>query len=236
MQLRRMVLLKREHILWKMGVSWFVETSTLDSSHYALSHRLASSSRHHRRRPRWSCSRCVSVTSRPCRYHLWEIWFCRWSWRVAQCGVEQISFLGRMGSRYKGSQAGKYRRILQGTNWLLISRQVVLKQLIMHNWSDGEVQSKYLLGNYKSKFGVVCLDSGVKGWLILTVDRITTTSIVLTFTKNSSQLLRRLERAQSANWKWTSKRPMSTRRMVLSDLRMALKLRPILLWALMVSG
>lgn len=66
--------------------------------------------------------------------------------------------------------------------------------------SDGEVQSKYLLGDYKSKFGTVSLDSGVKGRLILTVDRITTTSIVSTFTKNSSsQLLRRLERAQSAN-------------------------------------
>ena len=26
----------------------------------------------------------------------------------------------------------------------------------MHNWSDGDVQSTYPLGDYKSKFGTVC--------------------------------------------------------------------------------
>lgn len=32
----------------------------------------------------------------------------------------------------------------------------------MHNWSDGEVQSTYPLGDYKSKFGTVSLDYEVK--------------------------------------------------------------------------
>lgn len=27
----------------------------------------------------------------------------------------------------------------------------------MHNWSDGDVQSTYPLGDYKSKFGTVCV-------------------------------------------------------------------------------
>ncbi|OJJ86984.1 uncharacterized protein ASPGLDRAFT_64281 [Aspergillus glaucus CBS 516.65] len=33
------------------------------------------------------------------------------------------------------------------------AKPFVLKQLMMHNWSDGKMQSKYLLGDYKSKFG-----------------------------------------------------------------------------------
>ena len=37
----------------------------------------------------------------------------------------------------------------------LINLQVILKQLIMHNWADGEVQNVYPLGNYKQKFGTV---------------------------------------------------------------------------------
>ncbi|KAJ5569367.1 hypothetical protein N7450_011853 [Penicillium hetheringtonii] len=36
-------------------------------------------------------------------------------------------------------------------NWKV--SKVILKQLIMHNWEDGEVQSTYPLGDYKSKFG-----------------------------------------------------------------------------------
>ena len=38
-------------------------------------------------------------------------------------------------------------------NWKV--SKVILKQLIMHNWEDGEVQSTYPLGDYKSKFGTV---------------------------------------------------------------------------------
>jgi hypothetical protein len=40
-------------------------------------------------------------------------------------------------------------------------KQVILKQLIMHNWSDGEVQSTYPLGDYKSKFGTVSKFTGI---------------------------------------------------------------------------
>jgi salicylate hydroxylase len=40
-------------------------------------------------------------------------------------------------------------------SWILYSVQVVLKQLIMHEWSNGKVQSTYPLGDYKSKFGTV---------------------------------------------------------------------------------
>ena len=78
--------------------------------------------------------------------------------------------------------------------------KVILKQLIMHNWSDGEVQSTYPLGDYKSKFGTVRLDYEVKGQLTLIGDRITTTFTALTFTNNSSSRhSRRPVRVQSAN-------------------------------------
>lgn len=74
--------------------------------------------------------------------------------------------------------------------------QVILKQLIMHNWSDGEVQSTYPLGDYKSKFGTVC-DRVLLVRIIKTDnDRTITTSIASTFTSSFSNLpLKSLARA-----------------------------------------
>lgn len=66
---------------------------------------------------------------------------------------------------------------------ILTHGQVILKQLIMHNWSDGEVQSTYPLGDYKSKFGTVRKgrrDTNFKSDFYRTI----TTSIALISTSN----------------------------------------------------
>lgn len=61
-----------------------------------------------------------------------------------------------MGRRRERSEASewKYRLIyLPSLVYHAYQEQVILRQLIMHNWADGEVQSTYPLGDYKSKFG-----------------------------------------------------------------------------------
>jgi hypothetical protein len=69
----------------------------------------------------------------------------------------------------------------------------------MHNWSDGEVQSTYPLGDYKSKFGTVWKFTRIKHFKS-DIRRIITIFIALIFTKNlSSPPLRHPEMAHSVS-------------------------------------
>ncbi|CEO58283.1 hypothetical protein PMG11_03014 [Penicillium brasilianum] len=65
---------------------------------------------------------------------------------------ERYDFAGEVGASLSAASNGS--RFLE--EWgvdVKAAKPVILKQLIMHNWSDGEVQSTYPLGDYKSKFG-----------------------------------------------------------------------------------
>ncbi|OQE16159.1 hypothetical protein PENSTE_c025G06280 [Penicillium steckii] len=65
---------------------------------------------------------------------------------------ERYDFAGEVGASLSAASNGS--RFLE--EWgvdVKAAKPVILKQLIMHNWEDGEVQSTYPLGDYKSKFG-----------------------------------------------------------------------------------
>ncbi|KAJ5995869.1 hypothetical protein N7481_002846 [Penicillium waksmanii] len=65
---------------------------------------------------------------------------------------ERYDFAGEVGASLSAASNGS--RFLE--EWgvdVKAAKPVILKQLIMHSWSDGEVQSTYPLGDYKSKFG-----------------------------------------------------------------------------------
>ncbi|KAJ5689845.1 hypothetical protein N7462_004237 [Penicillium macrosclerotiorum] len=65
---------------------------------------------------------------------------------------ERYDFAGEVGASLSAASNGS--RFLE--EWgvdVKAAKPVILKQLIMHNWSNGEVQSTYPLGDYKSKFG-----------------------------------------------------------------------------------
>ncbi|KAJ5684880.1 uncharacterized protein N7477_001225 [Penicillium maclennaniae] len=65
---------------------------------------------------------------------------------------ERYDFAGEVGASLSAASNGS--RFLE--EWgvdMKAAKPVILKQLIMHNWSDGRVQSTYPLGDYKSKFG-----------------------------------------------------------------------------------
>ncbi|KAJ5335597.1 hypothetical protein N7452_008000 [Penicillium brevicompactum] len=65
---------------------------------------------------------------------------------------ERYDFAGEVGASLSAASNGS--RFLE--EWGVDvegAKPVILKQLIMHNWSNGEVQSTYPLGDYKSKFG-----------------------------------------------------------------------------------
>ncbi|CAI7660361.1 unnamed protein product [Penicillium bialowiezense] len=65
---------------------------------------------------------------------------------------ERYNFAGEVGASLSAASNGS--RFLE--EWgvdVKGAKPVILKQLIMHDWSNGEVQSRYPLGDYKSKFG-----------------------------------------------------------------------------------
>ncbi|KAJ5660710.1 uncharacterized protein N7484_000082 [Penicillium longicatenatum] len=65
---------------------------------------------------------------------------------------ERYDFAGEVGASLSAASNGS--RFLE--EWgvdVSAAKPVILRQLIMHNWSDGQVQSTYPLGDYKSKFG-----------------------------------------------------------------------------------
>ncbi|KAJ5129127.1 uncharacterized protein N7515_005166 [Penicillium bovifimosum] len=65
---------------------------------------------------------------------------------------ERYDFAGEVGASLSAASNGS--RFLE--EWgvdVKGAKPVILKQLIMHEWSNGEVQSTYPLGDYKSKFG-----------------------------------------------------------------------------------
>ncbi|KAJ5112896.1 hypothetical protein N7456_001430 [Penicillium angulare] len=65
---------------------------------------------------------------------------------------ERYDFAGEVGASLSAASNGS--RFLE--EWgvdVKAAKPVILKQLIMHDWSDGKVQSTYPLGDYKSKFG-----------------------------------------------------------------------------------
>ncbi|KAJ6016641.1 hypothetical protein N7451_000020 [Penicillium sp. IBT 35674x] len=65
---------------------------------------------------------------------------------------ERYDFAGEVGASLSAASNGS--RFLE--EWgvdVSAAKPVILRQLIMHNWSDGEVQNTYPLGDYKSKFG-----------------------------------------------------------------------------------
>ncbi|KAJ5260549.1 hypothetical protein N7478_012154 [Penicillium angulare] len=65
---------------------------------------------------------------------------------------ERYDFAGEVGASLSAASNGS--RFLE--EWgvdVKAAKPVILKQLIMHDWSNGKVQSTYPLGDYKSKFG-----------------------------------------------------------------------------------
>ncbi|KAJ5622761.1 hypothetical protein N7490_011366 [Penicillium lividum] len=65
---------------------------------------------------------------------------------------ERYDFAGEVGASLSAASNGS--RFLE--EWgvdIQSAKPVILRQLIMHNWSDGQVQSTYPLGDYKLKFG-----------------------------------------------------------------------------------
>ncbi|CAG8322646.1 unnamed protein product [Penicillium nalgiovense] len=65
---------------------------------------------------------------------------------------ERYDFAGEVGASLSAASNGSRFLDEWGVD-VKAAKPVILKQLIMHNWSDGEVQSTYPLGDYKSKFG-----------------------------------------------------------------------------------
>ncbi|CAG8934735.1 unnamed protein product [Penicillium salamii] len=65
---------------------------------------------------------------------------------------ERYDFAGEVGASLSAASNGS--RFLE--EWgvdVEAAKPVILKRLIMHDWSNGEVKSTYPLGDYKSKFG-----------------------------------------------------------------------------------
>ncbi|OQE82492.1 hypothetical protein PENNAL_c0036G01837 [Penicillium nalgiovense] len=67
---------------------------------------------------------------------------------------ERYDFAGEVGASLSAASNGSRFLDEWGVD-VKAAKPVILKQLIMHNWSDGEVQSTYPLGDYKSKFGTL---------------------------------------------------------------------------------
>ncbi|KAE8403222.1 hypothetical protein BDV37DRAFT_294793 [Aspergillus pseudonomiae] len=65
---------------------------------------------------------------------------------------ERYDFAGEVGASLSAASNGS-RFLEQWGVDVKAAKPVILKRLIMHDWSTGEVQSEYGLGDYKSKFG-----------------------------------------------------------------------------------
>ncbi|KAB8219078.1 hypothetical protein BDV33DRAFT_192231 [Aspergillus novoparasiticus] len=65
---------------------------------------------------------------------------------------ERYDFAGEVGASLSAASNGS-RFLEQWGVDIKAAKPVILKRLIMHDWSTGEVKSEYGLGDYKSKFG-----------------------------------------------------------------------------------
>ncbi|GAB1211595.1 hypothetical protein ATERTT37_000718 [Aspergillus terreus] len=65
---------------------------------------------------------------------------------------ERYDFAGEVGASLSAASNGS-RFLEQWGVDVKAAKPVILKKLIMHDWSSGQVQSEYGLGDYKSKFG-----------------------------------------------------------------------------------
>ncbi|KAE8142753.1 hypothetical protein BDV38DRAFT_267432 [Aspergillus pseudotamarii] len=65
---------------------------------------------------------------------------------------ERYDFAGEVGASLSAASNGS-RFLEQWGVDVKAAKPVILKRLIMHDWSSGEVKSEYGLGDYKSKFG-----------------------------------------------------------------------------------
>ncbi|KAE8155786.1 hypothetical protein BDV40DRAFT_306685 [Aspergillus tamarii] len=65
---------------------------------------------------------------------------------------ERYDFAGEVGASLSAASNGS-RFLEQWGVDVKAAKPVILKRLIMHDWSTGEVKSEYGLGDYKSKFG-----------------------------------------------------------------------------------
>lgn len=67
---------------------------------------------------------------------------------------ERYDFAGEVGASLSAASNGS-RFLEQWGVDVQAAKPVVLKKLIMHDWSSGAVQSEYGLGDYKARFGTV---------------------------------------------------------------------------------
>lgn len=67
---------------------------------------------------------------------------------------ERYDFAGEVGASLSAASNGS-RFLEQWGVDLKAAKPVILKKLIMHDWSSGQVKSEYGLGDYKAKFGTV---------------------------------------------------------------------------------